>query len=192
MSARADPVGQGLGAAARLMLGERSGLALLDASPAAVRLSFLGLALMIAIDASAAGLQWDSLSEPAGGKAGFVIGQSLVSLGAYAAAMGVVVLFCRDEATKALLPAFLVAQNWAMAVFSAATLPLVWFILQPGGTSALPALLYMLLLVMAFVAWLRVVRIVLDQPAGRAAVITATSFVALFFAQGVLVPLLAV
>lgn len=187
MNTQVDPIGEGLGAAARLMLGDRSGLRLLDASPDAVRLSFLGLALMVAIDASAAAAQWDAMAEPTRAKGAFMLGSALVSLGAYAAAMAVVVMFCRDEATRPLLPAFVAAQNWAMAVFSAASLPLVWFILGVGG--GLGALLYLALLVAAFVAWLRVVRITLDQPAGRAAIITASAFVALFFAQGLLVPL---
>ena len=191
MSARVDPIGEGLGAAARLMLGDRAGLRLLDASSDGLRLSLVGLALMVAIDASAAALQWDLLEEPARSKAGFVVGQSLISLGAYAAALGVVVLFARDAGTRALLPAFVAAQNWAMAVFSAATLPLVWFILSAGPQSALPLLLYLVLLGMAFAAWSRVVRIVLDQPGGRAVVITASSFLALFVAQGFLAPLIA-
>ena len=190
MSAQVDPVGEGLSGAARLMLGDRGGLRHLDASPDALRLSFLGLALMVAIDASAAALQWEALPEPTRTKAGFVAGQLLVSLASYGAALGAVALFVRDEATRPLWPLFVTAQNWAMAVFSAATLPLVWFILRSGPTDGFGALLYLVLLGMAFVAWLRVVRIALDQPAGRAAIITVTSFVALFLAQVVLVPVL--
>ena len=190
MSARADPIGDGLAAAARLMLGDRAGLRGLDASPDGVRLSLVGLALMIAIDASAAGLQWELIEEPNRSKSGFVLGQSLLSLVAYGAALGAATLFARDGGTRTLLPLFVAAQNWAMAVFSAATLPLVWFILQSGGAGGLSLLLYLVLLGMAVVAWYRVTRTTLDQPAGRAGVITATSFVALFFAQGLFAPFL--
>lgn len=188
MTTRTDPIGDGLGAAARLMLADRAGLRQLDASPDAVRLSFLGLALMVAIDASAAALQWDGLAEPARTKLAHVVGSSLLTLATYAAMLAVVVLFCRDAGTRPLLPAFVAAQNWATAVFSAATLPLVWFILGAGG--GLAVLLYLALVAMAFVAWLRVVRIVLDQPAGRAAIITAASFVAWAFVPGILAPVL--
>ena len=178
-----DSVGQGLGGAARLMLGDPGGAGLLDDTPAAMRFSLIGLALMLAIDAGV----WVAME----GRGDSIIGEVIVSLVSYAAMMGVVVLFARDADTRLRLPLFLVAQNWAMAVLSAVTLPIALMLVRLAvspDTVAIAMMLWLAILVIAFTAWMRVVRITLDQPPGRAAIITASSFVAQYVALGLMAP----
>ena len=195
MSASAsDPVGEGLARAARVMRGDAAAARNVDATPAAVRLSFLGVALALAMDAGIMSLGVAQAANVGRG-AGFV---ALVLLGFanYAAAVATMLVLTRAPAQRRRFPAWLLVQNWGEAVLAAVLLVPKWIYVslppvavegaEVRGWPLVTVVIVLGVAVVSFVAHYRMALHMLAVSGVRAFWLVTAAFVAAALATAVL------
>ena len=171
-----DRTAEGLGHAARVMLGDRAAPAGIDGSREGVRRSFLGVAMGLVIGAGlmAAGARIGGDVSP------FQAFVRSIALGvaSYAAAVAVVIVLVRDPAQRARIPLWLAARNWGEAVLASVLLVPTWILVstpswrvdgaEVSGSPALASALVLGIVAVDLVAHYRLLTIILGLPGLRA------------------------
>ena len=168
------------------MLGRESGLGKIDFSSSGFWLSFYGLAFAGLIDASAYSLKFETtpfVHQPT--KAWFVLGSLIIVLIGYGASFLTLYLLCRNPEEQQNFSRTITTNNWASAIASVLTLPLVLLSTMTISTNEVWGIIPILLLgVMIFIGT-NLLRLSLQISRVRAfAYFAATTIVSLICVEG--------
>lgn len=177
-----------LGGAFDILLGRKSGLSRMDLTANGVVWSFSGLALAGLIDLSALSILYENLSEAKQqeiSKLYYMVGRLIVALIAYGASMFALFLLCRQPMEQANFPISVAVHNWVSPIVSLGFLPFLLLAIAWGGPSDLASLISVFWLGLLIFIGIRLVRISLDIPTGKAVMFfVVTGLTTLIVAEG--------
>ena len=166
-----------------IMLGRTSGLSRIDLTTTGFWTSFAALALAGLFDASALSLLYDR-SDPqnaaANGKLFYIVGHLAITLIAYGASLITLYLLCRAPGEQVRVAIAVTVHNWAAPVVSIAFFPLLIAanifgeapVKEPNSLLNMISIFWIGILIFA---GLRLMRISLNIPVGRAALYFAVT-----------------
>ncbi|MEE9314498.1 MAG: hypothetical protein V3V02_07595 [Rhizobiaceae bacterium] len=175
-----------LGGVVDVMVGRASGLSRIDLTNGGFWISFLGLALAGLVDASAYSITYAAhqfISQPT--KLWFVFASLLIALIGYGASILALYLLCRAPNEQANFIAAIITNNWASAVVSVITFPLVILSTLIGSSEQFWGMVSVVLLGVMIAAGTNILRFSLQIPIGRALIYFAvTTMISIICVQG--------